>query len=241
MSIYIGTSGYSYRGWAEGVFYPVGLPQRKWLEFYTGYFNTVELNVTFYRLPSDKVFIGWYKRTPSGFRFSVKGSRFITHVKRLRDTSDALKIFLDRVINLREKLSVILWQLSPNSKADTERLGEFIKMLREFDVRNVFEFREKSWFTEKVFSLLRENNISFCMADYPDFGVKVPPTADFVYIRRHGQDGSYATSYSDKELKRDASDIKKWSKEGKDLYIYFNNDAFGYAVKNATTLKGLLR
>ncbi|MEW6409484.1 MAG: DUF72 domain-containing protein [Nitrospirota bacterium] len=240
MSIYIGTSGYNYRHWADGVFYPSGLPQRKWLEFYTEYFNTVELNVTFYRLPSDKVFTGWYKRTPADFRFAVKGSRFITHIKRLKDASDALKIFFERVVNLKEKLSVILWQLSPAFKADTERLGEFIKMLREFHVRNVFEFREESWFSAEIFDLLRENNISFCMADYPDFGVKVPPTADFVYIRRHGEGGSYATSYSNKALKRAASDIKRWSKEGKDVYIYFNNDAFGYAVKNAMELKKML-
>jgi uncharacterized protein YecE (DUF72 family) len=127
--IFIGTSGYNYPHWWNGVFYPADLPQKKWLEFYAEYFDTVELNVSFYRLPRKEVFEGWYKRTPKKFVFAVKGSRFITHIKRLKDCRDPLSLLLDHASPLKEKLGVVLWQLPPQFKFQKERLEEFCVLL----------------------------------------------------------------------------------------------------------------
>lgn len=240
--VYIGTSGYNYSHWAGGVFYPERLPQRKWLEYYSQFFDTVELNVTFYRLPKETAFSGWYERTPPKFRFALKGSRFITHVKKLKDPDEPLNLFLNRIALLKEKAKVILWQLPPGFKVNEERLAGFVSSLRVFSkIRHVLEFREESWICKDVFNILRDNNIAICMADWPPFNNDLPLTSDFVYIRRHGASGSYATSYSGKELERDAKRIKGWLKKGRDVYIYFNNDAYGYAVENAMTLKELMK
>lgn len=236
--IFIGTSGYNYRHWSDGVFYPEGLPQSRWLEHYTEFFNTVELNVTFYRLPQESAFKGWHKRTPKNFAFTIKGSRFITHIKRLKDCKEPLELLYTRVRHLKEKFSSLLWQLPPKFKVDEERLSGFVKLLKIFKARHVFEFRDKSWFQEKTYDILRKHNVSLCFADWPITDMKVEPTADFVYIRRHGAGQIvYGGCYSDKLLKRDTKEIKEWLKEGKDVYVYFNNDAHGYAVKNALTLK----
>jgi len=249
---FIGTSGYNYLHWWNGVFYPSDLPQSKWLEFYAQFFDTVELNVSFYRLPKKETFAGWHKRTPDNFSFAVKGSRFITHIKRLKECREPLELFFDRVSALREKASIILWQLPPQFKFQKEdnRLKSFLKDLSDVfrpylkssisRLRQAFEFREASWFCDEVFDLLREENISLCIADWPEFEVKKPVTADFVYLRRHGATALYASCYSDQELEREARQIEEWLKAGRDVYIYFNNDAYGYAVKNGLRLKELL-
>lgn len=240
--VYIGTSGYNYSHWAGGVFYPEGLPQRKWLEYYCKFFDTVELNVTFYRLPQKEAFSGWYKRTPPEFRFALKGSRFITHIKRLKDPSEPLRLFFSHIALLKEKADVLLWQLPPRFKADKKRLASFASSLKKFPgIRHTFEFRDESWICSDVSDILSENNISFCMADWPPFNNDLPVTADFVYVRRHGASGRYSSSYSKKELKEDAGRIKTWLRKKKDVYFYFNNDAFGYAVENAMTLKELVK
>jgi uncharacterized protein YecE (DUF72 family) len=239
----IGTSGYNYDHWSDGVFYPEGLPQKKWLEYYCRFFGTVELNVTFYRLLKEEAFSGWYKRTPPGFRFALKGSRFITHIKRLKDTDEPLRLFLSRIKPLKEKADIILWQLPPRFKMDKKRLAKFFSSLGQIsksEIRHTFEFRDESWICRDVSDILSENNISFCMADWPPFNNDLPITADFVYVRRHGASGSYSTSYSKKELQNDARRIKAWLKKKRDVYFYFNNDACGYAVTNAITLKDLM-
>ncbi|NIM47423.1 MAG: DUF72 domain-containing protein [Candidatus Aenigmarchaeota archaeon] len=240
--VYIGTSGYSYPHWSDGVFYPSGLYQPKWLEFYAENFNTVELNVTFYRLPAKKVFEGWYGRTPKDFLFVVKGSRFITHIKRLKNVEEPISLLFDRALALKEKLGMILWQLPPSLKVDTKRLEQFLKLLKtQSKSRYTFEFRNQSWFTDKIYELLKKYNAALCIADSPSFPKEEVVTADFVYVRFHGGTELYGSNYSDKELSNWAQKIKKWTKQNLDVYCYFNNDAYGYAIQNARTLKDLVK
>jgi uncharacterized protein YecE (DUF72 family) len=242
--VVVGTSGYNYRHWWDGVFYPRTLPQKEWLEFYSQFFNTVELNVTFYRLPNRKIFDGWYQRTPGNFLFAIKGSRFITHIKRLRDCQKALEAFFDHAQGLREKLNVILWQLPPKFKISLERLKEFCSLLSNISssgpIRQAFEFRHGSWFCPAVYVLLEEHNFSLCLAHSSVLPHVERTTAQFVYIRFHGGGAIYGSNYSEGELRAWSKRIGGWLRDGLDVYAYFNNDAFGFAVKNAATLRELL-
>ncbi|MDH4028033.1 MAG: DUF72 domain-containing protein [Nitrospirota bacterium] len=235
----IGCSGFLYESW-RGPFYPEALPHKKWLNFYMGSFNTVELNVTFYRLLKKEAFERWYKETPADFSFCLKGSRFITHVKKLKDVELPLSTFFNATAPLLEKLDAVLWQMPPNLKLNMKNLEDFIDNLKKYPVRHVFEFRHKSWLTKKVFNLLTASNIGLCMADWPEFLDDLPVTSDFVYIRRHGDKGNLATNYTPEQLKKDAKRIKDYLKIGKDVYFYFNNDAFAYAPKNASELNEIL-
>lgn len=241
--ILIGTSGYNYPHWWRGVFYPSDLPQRKWLEFYAQHFNTVELNVTFYRLPKKEIFEGWYKRTPKDFSFAIKGSRFITHIKRLKDCREPLSLLLDNASPLKEKLGVVLWQLSPQFHFDKERLEQFCVLLstlpRSKSLRHAFEFRNPSWFCQEVFQILEEFRFSLCLAHGSGLPYIEKITAEFVYLRLHGGEILYGSNYSDKELKEWADKIDGWRKKGRDVFVYFNNDAYGFAVKNGLTLKNI--
>jgi uncharacterized protein YecE (DUF72 family) len=242
--VLVGTSGYTYRHWWNGVFYPRELPQKRWLEFYSQFFDTVELNISFYRLPERKTFEGWYQRTPEDFLFSIKGSRFITHIKRLKDCQEPLEVFFDRAQGLKEKAEVILWQLPPSFRLNIQRVGEFCRLLTDLfgskPVRQVFEFRDASWFCPEIYGLLEEHNFSLCLAHSPALSSVERRTADFVYIRFHGGESTYASNYSEGEIRDWSERIKGWFGEGLDVYAYFNNDAFGFAVQNALTLKELL-
>jgi len=260
MSIFIGTSGYSYPHWIDN-FYPKDLPQSKWLEHYSKFFNTVELNVTFYRLPQESAFKNWYKRTPKDFLFVVKGSRFITHIKKLKGVEDSVKLFIkDRAEILKEKLGLILWQLPPNFKVAEsckqsgirlEEFERFLKLLTPYRLSHIaqfaFEFRNETWFNKEIYDLLKNYNCALVIADSPQLRslsfagqAQYPLTADFVYIRFHGGKILYGSEYSEKELKEWAYKIKKWSR-GKDVFVYFNNDFQGFAVKNALKLKKFLK
>ena len=235
----IGCSGFSYDHW-RGVFYPEGLPKSRWLNYYTEKFHTVELNVTFYRLPKESTFEKWRGETPADFRISVKGSRYITHVKRLKDPKDPLKRFFDNIRPLKEKMAVVLWQLPPSFKADIERLEIFLKAVKPYRAKNTFEFREESWVkSDEVKEMLAANGASFCMADWPAFINDLPQDTGLVYIRRHGH-GTYGASYSADELKEDARRIKGYAKKGKEVFIYFNNDIEGFAPKNALELASVI-
>lgn len=235
----IGCSGFLYDSW-KGTFYPENLPQKNWLSFYVEKFNSVELNVTFYRLLKKETFEKWHQETPPQFSFSLKGSRFITHLKKLKDVELPLSTFFNTITPLTGKLEVVLWQLPPNFRANLKNLVDFVKAIEAYPVRHVFEFRHKSWVNNRVFKLLSASNIAACMADWPEFIAELPLAADFVYIRRHGMAGSYATNYTTEQLKKDAKRIKGYLKQGKDVYIYFNNDALGYAPKNAMELQEIL-
>jgi len=235
----IGCSGFNYRDW-KGNFYPDYLPQKKWLEYYCTVFKTVELNVTFYRLPLVTTFEKWHAETPPDFAFSLKGSRFITHIKRLLDPERPLDLFFERALRLKEKLKVVLWQFSPGFKIDLQRLSRFLKLLENYPVRNTFEFRNESWMTKKTIDLCKDSKVCLCMADWPEFLDDLPFTSDFVYIRRHGEGGNYATSYSKTALRKDSRRLKNYVKNGKDVFIYFNNDFHGYSPENARELTKIL-
>lgn len=201
------------------------------------------MNVCFYRLPSEKSFKAWYRRTPDNFSFAVKGSRFITHIKKLNEVEAPVKLFLDRVKFLEEKLLTVLWQLPPMLKVRVDRLSDFVLLLKKSStISHAFEFRNESWFCDDVYYTLKNANMAICIADWPEFARNVPVVTDFIYIRRHkaGQ-YLYGGCYSDTALRADARKIKLWLKEGKNVFIYFNNDEAGYAVKNAITLSKMMQ
>lgn len=232
--IWVGTSGWHYDHWRER-FYPRELPKPKWLEFYSRSFATVELNNSFYRLPSEKAFASWRDYSSQSFAFAVKVSRFITHLKKLRDAEEPLTNFLSRAKLLEEKLGPLLYQLPPNLHRNEQLLESFLSMLPS-SLSHVFEFRHQSWLVQEVFSLLRRYNIGFCIFDMPDFITPIEVTADFAYIRFHGSSMMYGGCYSDEELTDWAQRIAGLAQDVKAVYAYFNNDAEGFAVSNALTL-----
>lgn len=236
----VGCSGFLFDDW-KGTFYPDELSRRQWLEYYCKKFQTVELDVTFYKLPEKETFSRWYSETPENFSISLKGSRFITHVKKLKSPLEPLDVFFLRATALKEKFGVVLWQFPPDFKADLEKLRVFLEALSPYKIRNTFEFRDKSWINKKVISLLEKNNMGLCISDWPEFLNDLPATTDFVYMRRHGIDGKGASCYNTEQLKADAKMINRFLKQGKDVFIYFNNDAFGHAPKNAEQLRNILK
>ena len=236
----IGCSGFSYNHW-RGNFYPDHLPQKHWFAHYCSVFATVELNVTFYRLPKPETFESWQRETPPAFVFAIKGSRFITHIKRLNEPEEAVERYFDAALKLEEKLKVVLWQLPPGFSRDLQRLARFLEVLAKYPVRHTVEFRNESWLTEDVFSLCRAHNTALCMADWPPFLTQLPDTADFVYIRRHGHTGDNTGRYSSEELAGDARRLEGYLGGGRDVFIYFNNDIGGYAPQNALELREMLK
>lgn len=235
---FIGTSGWYYPHWF-GPFYPKNFSKERLLTYFAQYFNTVELNNTFYHLPKESTVKGWYKKAPKDFVFAVKASRFITHIKRLANLGDSLKVFLKRAYLLKEKLGPVLYQLPPSMRKDCKRLIGFLKKVPK-KVRNVVEFRHQSWLDEETFTVLEKFNAAHCIVSSPEFPTLVRATANFAYIRMHGGSSLYRSNYSRKELKRCANWIKKFLRDGLDTYVYFNNDAHGYAVKNALVLRKLV-
>jgi len=231
---YIGCSGWHYDHWRV-LYYPEGLPKSKWLQFYAKQFSSVELNNSFYHLPSEKAFVTWRESSPDNFVFAVKVSRFITHIKRLRNLGSAVENFLSRACLLQDKLGPLLYQLPPNMKRNDELLKDFLSSLpRKY--QHVFEFRHKSWLDDSVFRILQQYNAGLCVFDMPGFSCPPMATADFAYLRFHGSKSLYSSCYSDEELSQWAKKIAHLDKKVKAVYIYFNNDAEAFAVKNALTL-----
>jgi len=240
--IFVGTSGWNYRHWGGGVFYPRGHSQKEWLAFYARHFGTVELNSTFYRLPPRETFANWAKGVPPSFVFAVKANRFITHIKRLKEPEESIRLFLSHLSPLRKKLGPILFQLPPQMKVDLGRLEGLIRCLkRRRDLKVAMEFRHESWLKEEVYNLVDGAGWTVCLADWPDFGREMPVLGPLCYIRRHGATALYAGCYSDEQLAEDAKFATRLAKQGKDVYIYFNNDVEGYAVKNAQTLAAMIQ
>lgn len=238
-TVHIGCSGFTYPHW-RGTFYPENLSRRHWLAHYCRVLASIELNVTFYRLVKPATFQRWRDETPPGFVFAVKGSRFITHVKRLAEPENPLAKFFSGVLQLEGKLAAVLWQFPPNLACNTERLARFLDCLQAYPVRNALEFRHESWLREEVQELCRSHNAAITMADWPLFIDTPPLTADFVYIRRHGHEGHYNSCYTAGELEVDACRIRAYLASGLDVYIYFNNDNQGYAPRNALELALLM-
>ena len=235
---FIGTSGWHYDDW-RGRFYPEGLSRAKWLEFYCRQFPTVELNNSFYRLPTERAFTRWYESTPVDFTFAVKVSRFITHIKRLRDSEEAEKNFIGRAKILGNKLGPILYQLPPNLRRDDSLLESFLSSLPQ-GIRHVIEFRHESWLDEEVFNILRRYNAGLCVFDMPGFTCPPLATADFAYLRFHGSEALFSSCYTDEELAEWADKITNMAVKLEAVYIYFNNDVSGFAVENAVTLRSYL-
>ncbi len=235
--IYIGTSGWHYDHW-KGPFYPKKCTDL--LGQYLQTFSTVEINRTFYSLPDKKVFLGYAKRAPQRFLFAVKASRFITHIKRLKNVKGPLKKFFFRIEGLGKYLGPILFQMPPRWKINLPRLEAFLKLLPKKH-RYAFEFRDVSWLNESTYKLLQKYGAAFCIYEFGDIKTKPIITAPFIYVRLHGPDGEYAGNYSHAKLKKWAAFFRKQAKQGKDIYCYFDNDEAGYAPKNAKTLRGILR
>jgi uncharacterized protein YecE (DUF72 family) len=236
----IGCSGFSYRHW-RGNFYPEGLPQKEWFTHYCTRFSAVELNVSFYHIPKADTFKHWREESPPDFAFAVKGSRYITHIKRLTELETPLTRFFSPAQELEEKLRVVLWQFPPQFRCNLERLSYFLELLESYHTRNTLEFRNESWICPEVIDLCRDRKVSICMADWPPFIDETPPTSDFVYIRRHGKEGSYNGEYTTSQLEKDAKRIRSYLKDKLDVFIYFNNDTGGAAPRNAMELKEMLQ
>jgi uncharacterized protein YecE (DUF72 family) len=234
-AIHVGTSGWSYDHWRE-VFYPGKLPRAKWLAFYAQSFATVELNSSFYHLPTEKAFAGWRDGTPEGFLFAVKVSRLITHIKKLRDCSEPVEMFLSRARLVGPKLGPLLYQIPPGVRRDDSLLKAFLLLLPA-GLIHVFEFRHESWHTEEVFDALRRHNAGFCIFDMPGLTTPLAVTADFAYVRFHGSSAMYGGCYSDEELGDWAQRIAAATAGLRSVYVYFNNDIEGFATCNALTLR----
>ncbi len=234
-TVRIGTSGWHYRHWC-GPFYEEKLASGKMLDFYMRHFDTVELNNSFYKLPSEAAFACWRDSTPPGFCFAVKASRFITHNKKLKDPENTLENFLPRVEVLGKKLGPILFQLPPRWSVNLERLDEFLSVLPRRH-RYAFEFREHSWHRPRVYEVLRRHRAAFCIFELAGFQSPIAITADFAYVRLHGPGGPYQGSYSHAQLSGWAERIRAWMRKLKAVYVYFDNDEAGYAAQNALELK----
>ena len=238
--IRIGCSGYSYNHWI-GRYYPQELKSSQWLRHYAEDFDSVELNNTFYQLPKEEAFDNWRASTAPDFRFAVKGSRFITHMIKLKDPERGLVNFMPRAERLKKKLGPILWQLPPGWKVNLERLEIFLRMLPRRH-RYTFEFRHESWITGNVMDLLRQYNAAFCIYELAGYQSPMEITANWTYVRLHGPTRfKYQGSYSDEQLAAWAKRIRAWSKELESIWVYFDNDDSAYAVENALTLKKMLR
>ena len=236
--VHVGTSGWHYKHWL-GDFYPRRFPPAKMFSWYAREFHTVEINNSFYRLPEERTFAQWHRLAPAGFLFAVKASRFITHIKKLNNVEDAVRLFFARAQALGRSLGPVLFQLPPNWKANTERLSEFLSILPKGH-RYVLEFRDESWSSDPVYQLLREHNVALCIHDWREMAWPIELTADFSYVRFHGSGRCYGGNYPDNVLKQWAARIEGWRSRLSQVFIYFNNDMGGHAIRNARTLDGML-
>ena len=240
MSIHIGTSGWSYDHWQD-ILYPYPTPVHDRLGYYVRRFQTVELNSSFYRWPKEATFAGWRQRLPDGFQLTVKAPRGLTHAKKLYEP----EVWMERIKmgwhELQEKRAVLLVQLPPNQACDYDRLAYFLDQVPNW-IRVAVEFRHSSWHTEAIFSLLEQHQAAYCIMSGAHLPCILRATAPFVYMRLHGPDTGYlyGGSYSDADLHWWADRIREWADIGKDVFVYFNNDGDGNAVRNAETLQGLV-
>jgi uncharacterized protein YecE (DUF72 family) len=234
----VGTSGWSYRHWRD-IFYPPGLPQCRWLEHYAEEFDTVELNASFYRLPPEKTWSGWRDRTPDRFRFAVKAPRSITHRRKLADCAEQMDRFLSRVALLGDRAGPILVQLPPNWSCDLAVLRDFLALLPP-QWRFAFEFRDRTWLCDEVYSLLAARGAAVVRVSAPRFPDAEADTAAFKYVRMHGEEKLYASEYSEESLAAWAETVAEWLQAGKAAFVYFNNDVEGHAVADARALRRLV-
>jgi len=229
-----GCSGWQYKHW-RGDFYPANLPQASWLDYYAKRFDTVEINNSFYRLPEASTFLSWSRRVPAGFVYAVKASRFLTHMKKLKDPEDPLTLFFSRANRLGRTLGPVLYQLPPRWPVNIERLTTFLKTLPKRR-RHAIEFREPSWYSDDVFTLLNRYHVALCLHDMDGSASGRRRVGPFVYARFHGTE-RYSGSYSNAHLEEWAEWIAAQLAEGINVYAYFNNDVGGHAPRDAARLR----
>lgn len=236
MRVHVGTSGWVYPHWCPA-FYPAGLPEPEWLGYYAAHFGSVEINRSFYRLPTPENFAAWRDGTPDGFVFAVKASRFITHMKKLKDPEQTLPPLLDAVSALGDKLGPILFQLPPSWHVNQARLRAFLQALPN-DLKTAFELRDPTWHGREILDLLAEFNAAFCVYDIGGFESQRVITADFAYLRLHSPEEPYCGRYGTARLR----DWARWLKQqkAKEAYVFFDNDQAAYAVGDARELRAML-
>jgi uncharacterized protein YecE (DUF72 family) len=232
---YIGTSGWNYTQWKDGFY--AGVPRKDWLRYNASRFSSLEINASFYRLPSRDITERWYTQTPEDFCFAAKGHRFITHNKKLADSIAPLKRQREGLAGLKHKLAVMLWQLPRESKKNLQRLQDFARALESWpQVRHVLEFRNPSWFDDEVAGCLTHHRLAVSLSDAADWPLWERVTTDLVYVRLHGHSRTYTSAYSAAALDQWATRILSWLAEERDVHVYFDNDAEGAAPFDALKL-----
>jgi uncharacterized protein YecE (DUF72 family) len=237
-NIHVGCSGWVYKHW-RGIFYPEGLPQKRWFERYAEEFDTVEINASFYRLPLASTFEGWRDKAPPGFHYAVKVNRFITHMKKLLDCEAEVDRFIALARPLGEKLGPLLYQLPPSLKLNLERLERFLERLPP-DLTHVFEFRNKDWYVPDTYALLDRHGASFCVHDMPGSKTELVAVGPIAYVRFHGGEGKYWGRYSDEGLLSWTDWVVEQTRSGRPVWCFFNNDIHGHAIQDARTLKSMV-
>lgn len=237
---YIGTSGWSYPHWRDGFY--AAIPRSHWLAHCAEHFTSLEVNATFYGAQRRTTFEHWREQTPAGFRFAIKGNRYITHNRKLQPPPSSILRERERALGLGDKLAAVLWQVPPHWPCNLQRLSDFIATLTSLwpEPRHVFEFRHPSWFTDEVAGSLTSQRIALCLSDAADWPLWDQVTTDLVYVRLHGHRLTYSSAYNDEELGYWATRCNEWLEEGRDVHVYFNNDAEGAAPYDAMRLRALL-
>jgi uncharacterized protein YecE (DUF72 family) len=235
----IGTSGWTYDAWAGGFY--AGVPRAKWLEHYARHFDAVEVNASFYHALKPATFAHWRDGTPTHFRFAIKASRYLTHIRRLAVPRASLAKQRDAADELGRKLAVVLWQLPAALRRDLPRLGRFLAALKAWpQVRHAVELRHDSWFDDEVAALLGRHRVAAVQSDAADWPLWDAVTTDLVYVRLHGHRITYSSGYSRRELAAWGRRIRGWRAEGRDVHVYFDNTDAGHAVTDAQTLRRLV-
>ena len=237
---YIGTSGWSYNSWKDDFYRDI--PRRYWLRFCAQRFTALEVNATFYRLQRKETFARWREETPAGFRFAIKGNRYLTHNKGLADPARSIRMDREAAQGLRGKLAVVLWQLPRTFEKDATRLDTFAAALQGWpEARHALEFRHPSWFDSEVADCLRAHRIAVCWSDAADWPLWGTVTTDLVYVRLHGHTRTYASAYSNASLTHWADRVCEWLQQDHDVHVYFDNDSEGAAPRDATRLIQMIK
>ena len=234
----MGCSGWQYQHW-RGDLYPRDLAQARWFEYYAARFDTVEVNNSFYRLPEAATFASWARRAPADFVFAVKASRFLTHMKKLKDPEEPIERLFSRMRALEPHLGPVLYQLPPGWTVDVDRFARFVDVLPR-GVRHVVEFRDPSWYDPAICRLMEAHGVALCLHDMPGSATGKRGTCPFIYVRFHGAGAKYGGGYSDARLRGWAEWLNARRDEGRDVYAYFNNDIGGHAPRDAVTLRRVL-
>lgn len=234
----IGCSGWMYRDW-RGRLYPETLPQKKWLEHYATRFDTVEVNNSFYRLPEATTFSAWEARVPGSFLFALKASRYLTHIKRLKEPEEPLNRFWERARLLKSKRGPVLYQLPPRWSRDPKRFFDFLDALPDEPLQTV-EFRDPSWYTDEILTAMARRGVALCLHDMTGSATPREAVGPFVYVRFHGTEAQYRGGYPDSILQEWAEWLAIQVQRGKAVYAYFNNDVAGHAVQDASNLRNRL-